>query len=248
MGSPHFAVPVLQQLKLNGHLISAVYTRPDKPAGRGREPLATPVKTAALSLGLPVVEAASFKNPEIIRQLADFQPQAIVVAAFGMILPQSVLDIAPLGCINLHPSLLPKYRGPAPVVSTLLAGDEFAGVSIMQLDAGMDSGPIIGQAKIAVLDSDDAITLTAKLFEIGARMVPEALASSSGGKLRSEPQNGELATFTREIAKEDGRIDWHNSAVEYLAPGAGLSTLASGLWLLARQADQDTAGPALKRR
>jgi methionyl-tRNA formyltransferase len=213
MGSPQFAIPVLRLLKLNGHDIAAVYTRPDKPAGRGREPAAPPLKTAALDLGLTVVQVGGFKAPDSVRQLADFMPQAIIVAAFGLILPQSVLDIAPFGCINVHPSLLPQYRGPSPVISALLAGDQFAGVSVMQLDAGMDSGPILARAQLAVSDNDDAVILTAKLFEIGARMVLETLAVVPSGKIRPEPQNGALATFTREIVKEDGRIDWQSSAI-----------------------------------
>jgi methionyl-tRNA formyltransferase len=214
MGSPQFAVPILQLLMLNGHDIAAVYTRPDKPAGRGREPAAPPIKTAALAMGLPVIQVGGFKSPETVQHLADFRPQAIIVAAFGLILPLPVLDIAQFGCINVHPSLLPKYRGPSPVVSTLLAGEEFAGVSVMQLDAGMDSGPILARSQIAILDSDDAVSLTSKLFEIGARMVLEVLAVVPGGKTRPEPQNGTLATITREITKEDGRISWQNSALD----------------------------------
>jgi methionyl-tRNA formyltransferase len=214
MGSPQFAVPVLELLKFNGHEIAAVYTRPDKPAGRGREPTAPPIKTAALSMGLRVVQAGGFKTPENLRQLADFRPQAIIVAAFGLILPQTVLDIAPYGCINIHPSLLPKFRGSSPVVAALLAGDQFAGVSVMQLDAGMDSGPILSRAQIGVADNDDAFTLTTKLFEIGARIVLEVLTVAAGGKIRPEPQNGDLATYTQEITKEDGRIDWQKSAIE----------------------------------
>jgi methionyl-tRNA formyltransferase len=214
LGSPQFTIPILHLLKMNGHDIAAVYTRPDKPAGRGREPMAPPIKPAAVALGLPVVQVGGFKTPEAVQQLADFKPQAVIVAAYGLILPQSVLDIAPLGCINIHPSLLPRFRGPSPVISTLLAGDEFAGVSVMRLDAGMDSGPVFARAQIAVLESDDAISLTAKLFEIGARMVLEVLAEVNSGKILPVPQNGALATITREITKEDGRIDWNRGALE----------------------------------
>ncbi len=214
MGSPQFAVPVLQVLVLNGHEIAVVYTRPDKPAGRGLEPAAPPIKAAAQALGLPVVQVGGFKSPEAVRQLAGFTPQAIVVAAFGIILPPVVLAIAPFGCINIHPSLLPRYRGPSPVIATLLAGDKFAGVSVMQLDEGMDSGPVLARAQIPVLDSDDALTLTPKLFEIGARMVLEALTTVEHGKIRPEPQNTALATITREVTKEDGRIDWRRSAAD----------------------------------
>ena len=199
MGTPQYTIPVLQLLKSDKHEITAVYTRPDKPSGRGREPAPPPVKAAALDL---------------VRRLADFQPQAIVVAAYGQILPQSVLDIAPFGCLNIHPSLLPRFRGPAPVVNTLLEGDNFAGVSVMRLDAGMDSGPVFARAQIPVLEADDAVTLTAKLFEIGARMVLEVLVGGLGQKRGPEAQDGTLATVTREIVKEDGRIDWQKSALQ----------------------------------
>jgi len=214
MGSPEFAVPVLQQLQDNGHEIAAVYTRTDKPAGRGREPTPPPIKSAALEMGLPVVQAPHFKTPEYLRQLADFQPRAIVVAAYGLILPQTVLDIAPLGGLNIHPSWLPLYRGASPVVSALLAGDAFAGVSVMQLDAGMDSGALLARASVAVRDEDDAQSLTVKLFAIGANLLLEALAGDLGAIKRAEPQNAAHATFTREIVKEDGRIDWRLSAAQ----------------------------------
>ncbi|HSW58517.1 MAG TPA: methionyl-tRNA formyltransferase, partial [Dehalococcoidales bacterium] len=214
MGSPQFAVPVLRFLHLSGHEIAAVYTRPDKPSGRGLETAAPPVKSAAQDLGLPVVQVGGFKSPEVVSQLAALKPQAIIVAAFGLILPKSVLEIAPLGCINIHPSLLPRYRGPSPVISTLLAGDKFAGVSVMQLDEGMDSGPVLARAQVTVMEEDDALTLTARLFEIGARMVLEALAEAEVGQLRPEPQDEALATFTRQINREDGRIDWSSSALE----------------------------------
>jgi methionyl-tRNA formyltransferase len=214
MGSPQFACPLLESLQLNRHEIVAVYTRPDKPAGRGREPAAPPVKTAALAMGLPVIQVPGFKDPQKVAELAALRPQAIVVAAFGLILPQSVLDITPLGCINLHPSLLPRYRGPSPVVSAILAGDDYAGVTVMKLDAGMDSGPVIARAQIPVLDSDDAPSLTAKLFEIGAGMLLEVLAAANNIDIAAEPQDPALATFTREITKEDGRIDWRRSALE----------------------------------
>jgi methionyl-tRNA formyltransferase len=212
MGSPHFVCPMLELLQRNGHEIAAVYTRPDKPAGRGREPAAPPVKASALAMGLTVLQVPGFKNPENVDQLAAFHPQAIVVAAYGSLLPQKVLDIAPLGCINVHPSLLPRYRGPSPVVSAMLAGDDYVGVSVMQLDAGMDSGPVIARAQIPVLDIDDAPSLTAKLFEIGARMVLEVLAVGKNSKIPLEFQDSGLAIITRETTKEDGCIDWSRSA------------------------------------
>ncbi len=214
MGSPEFAIPPLQSLIFNGHDIAAVYTRPDRPGGRGRMPLAPPVKKAALLWNLQVVQVPGFKSPEAVEQLTRFRPEAIIVAAFGQILPQAVLDIPCYGCINIHPSLLPKYRGPSPVVSSILAGDDFAGVSVMKLDAGMDSGPVFSRAQVPILAHDTAGSLTSRLFKIGGWMVLDVLANASVRTLFPEPQNAAEATYTREITKEDGRIDWNFAAVE----------------------------------
>jgi methionyl-tRNA formyltransferase len=214
MGSPEFAISPLNLLLLNGHHIAAVYTRPDKPAGRGRGPVAPPIKEAALSLNLPVIQVPSFKKPGAVEELARLKPEAIIVAAFGQILPPTVLDIPCYGCINIHPSLLPRYRGPSPVITTLLDGDEFAGVSVMRLDAGMDSGPVFSRSQIPVLSQDTASSLTAKLFEIGARMLLEVLAALPGGKLMPEPQNSAKVSTTREINKEDGQLDWKLPAMD----------------------------------
>ena len=156
----------------------------------------------------------NFKNPAAVEQLARFRPEAIVVAAFGQILPQAVLDIPCYGCINIHPSLLPKYRGASPAAAAILAGDEFAGVSVMRLDAGMDTGPIFSRAQIPILPQDTAGSLTAKLFQIGARMLLEVLADLPGGKWLPEPQNDAEASYTREITKEEGRIDWELPAID----------------------------------
>jgi methionyl-tRNA formyltransferase len=214
MASPEFAILPLQKLILNRYDVAAVYTRLDKPAGRGRAPVPPPIKNAALELNLTVVQVPGFKRPEAIEQLAQFKPDAIVVAAFGQILPQEVLDIPRFGCLNIHPSLLPKYRGPSPVISSILAGDEFAGVSVMLLDAGMDTGPVISQSQIPIMESDDNITLTGKLFQIGTGMLLEALAFLPLGKIHPQPQNQASASLSREIIKEDGKIDWKLSAPE----------------------------------
>jgi methionyl-tRNA formyltransferase len=214
MASPEFAVVPLQKLISNRHDIAAVYTRPDKPAGRGRTPVPPPIKEAALALNLTVVQSPSLKNSEALEQLAQFKPDAIVVAAFGQILPREVLDIPRCGCLNIHPSLLPKYRGPSPVISAILNGDEFAGVSVMRLDAGMDTGPVFSQSQIPILDSDDNINLTGKLFQIGADMLLEVLAFLPLGKTKPEPQNQAAVSISREIVKEDGKIDWNLSALE----------------------------------
>jgi methionyl-tRNA formyltransferase len=208
MGSPEFAVQVLELLILNGHQIAGVYTRPDQPAGRRRELQATPVKKAALVYQVPVFQPPGFKALGAVESLKGLHPEVIVVAAFGLFLPQSVLELPRHGCLNIHPSLLPKYRGSSPVISTILAGDDFAGVSVMQLDAGMDSGPIFSRAQIPVLTQDSADSLTDKLFRIGAAMLLEVLAALPGGRLVPEPQEESQATFTREVRKEDGQINW----------------------------------------
>ncbi len=214
MGSPELAVIPLQALILNGHVIIAVYTRPDKPAGRGREPLATPVKKAALELNLPVVQAASLKNPQAAEQLAGLKPDAVVVAAYGQILPQAVLDIPRFGCINIHPSLLPKYRGASPVQAAILSGDDFAGVSVMRLDAGWDTGPIFCRAQIPILSQDTTASLSPRLFQAGSSMLLEVLASLPAGKRTAAPQNEAEASYFPEITKEEGRVDWRLPAVD----------------------------------
>jgi methionyl-tRNA formyltransferase len=214
IGSPEFAVVPLQFLVLSGHKVAAVYTRPDKPAGRGRSPKPTPIKEASLSWNLPVIQVPSFKHPGPVDQLAEFKPEAIVVAAFGQILPPAVLEIPCYGCLNIHPSLLPKYRGASPVAAAILAGDEFAGVSVMRLDEGMDTGPIFSRAKIPILPQDTASSLTFKLFQIGARMLLQVLADLPGGKWLPEPQNEADASYTREITKEEGQIDWRLPAID----------------------------------
>jgi methionyl-tRNA formyltransferase len=214
MGSPEYAVAPLRQLLRDGHEIAAVYTRPDKPAGRGLEPLAPPLKKAALDFNLRVVQVPGFKQPEAVVQLAGLQPQAIVVAAFGQILPQAVLDIPEHGCLNIHPSLLPKYRGASPVPAAILAGDDYAGVSVMRLDAGMDTGPVFSRAQIPILPWDTAGSLTGKLFQIGSYMLTSIVADLLRGKRQPLAQNEAEATYTREISREEGRIDWTLSAQE----------------------------------
>lgn len=214
MGSPEFALYPFYQLLANGHEIAAVYTRQDKSAGRGLAPAETPVKKAALALNLNIVQEPTLKNPQAVQKLAAFQPEAIVVAAFGQLVPQPVLDLPLYGCLNIHPSLLPLYRGASPVPAAILAGDEFAGVSLMRLDAGWDTGPIFGRAQIPILPLDTAGSLTAKLFRIGAQMLLEVLAALPAGRLKPRPQDATRGSYSPEIAREQGRIDWRHSAVE----------------------------------
>ena len=214
MGSPEFAVPPLGHLILSQYHIVAVYTQPDKPAGRGRSQVPTPVKRAAITWKLPVMQPASLKEPEVVAQLADFHPDVIVVAAFGQILPQSVLDLPRYGCINIHPSLLPRFRGASPVASAILAGDEFTGVSLMLLDKGVDTGPILDRAQISISAKDTTGSLTAKLSLLAARLLPEVLSRWARGELTPQPQNEDEVVYSAPISKEESEIDWHLPAAD----------------------------------
>ena len=214
MGTPRFAVPPLRHLVIEGYPVVAVYTRPDRPAGRGRSPLPPPVKVAALEGGLPVFQPTSLKEPAVVDQIADLQPDFIVVAAYGQILPPAVLEIPRLGGINIHPSLLPRYRGASPVPAAILAGDDFTGVSIMLMDAGLDTGPLLAQAQLSLSPADTAGSLTEKLSRLAARLLPEILTRRARGEIIPRPQDEAKATFTRPIVKEEGELDWSRPALE----------------------------------
>ncbi len=214
MGTPEFAVPPLEHLLLNQYQVVAVYTQPDRAAGRGRSLISSPVKRVAVDQGLPVMQPTSFKKEEAVAQLASFQPDVTVVAAFGQILPQSVLDIPAYRCINLHPSLLPKFRGASPVATAILAGDEFTGVSIMLMDAGLDTGPVLVQAQVPISARDTTGSLTAKLSLIAAQLLMEVLPRWVGGELTPRPQDEAEATYCGTITKEQGEIDWHLPAID----------------------------------
>ena len=213
MGTPAYVVPVLDALVEAGWAVSGVYTQPERPAGRGRVIEAPPVKEYALRRGLPVFQPTSWRSQEALQQLASQQPQAIVVAGYGRLLPAEVLRLAPGGCVNVHPSLLPQYRGPSPVVTALLEGDMTTGVTLILLDEGMDTGPILVQRSVPVEDHDTGGSLTRRLFEVGARLVVETLPAWLEGKVQPLPQGHSLATITRRMTKEDGQVDWDQPAV-----------------------------------
>ena len=184
MGTPVFVVPVLEALVQDSNIeITGVYTPPDRRQGRGRSSQMTPVKAYALEQGLPVFQPASLRREEVQQEMASLRPEVIVVAAYGKILPSAVLNLPSSGCLNLHPSRLPKYRGPSPVITTILEGDETTGVTLMLLDEGMDTGPIIAQREQAVGPEDTAETLTAALFQLGATLLSEQLAPWMAGEL-----------------------------------------------------------------
>lgn len=213
MGTPTFAVTSVEALLRAGHEIAAVYTQPDRPAGRGQGVQTSPVKRAALAAGLPVRQPRSLRPAEETTALAALQPQAIVVAAYGLLLPQAVLDIPPLGCLNVHPSLLPRYRGASPIVGPVLAGDAETGVTVMLLDAGMDTGPVLAQQREPVQPTDTAGTLGIRLAQLGARMLVEVLPRWAAGELSPVPQDNAQATYTQRLRKEDGDLDFREPAV-----------------------------------
>lgn len=212
MGTPEFAIPSLDRLNAEGHEIAAVYTQPDRPAGRSGQPIPSPVKRAAVRHGLPVLQPRSLRRPEEVERLRGLAPDVIALAAYGLILPQSVLDIPRLGGLNVHPSLLPRHRGPSPVVGALLAGDRETGVSIMLMDAGMDTGPVLVQVRTPIAPEDTAGTLTERLARTGADLLAGTIPGWASGSLTPQPQDGALATYTTMLRKEDGLLDWSQPA------------------------------------
>ena len=213
MGSPEFAVSPLEHLAANGYEVIAVYTQPDRPAGRGRPIALSSVKQAAIRLGLNVVQPEKLKSPEEIERLVGLKPDVIVVAAFGQILPEAVLEIPPYGCINIHPSLLPRHRGASPIVAAILSGDEFTGVSIMKMEEGLDTGPVITRAQIPVTGQDTAGSLAEKLSLISANLIQDVLIHWVRGELKPQPQNESEATYSSPIDKKNGEINWQQPAI-----------------------------------
>ena len=214
MGTPDFSVPSLESLARGEHEVVAVYTQPDRPAGRGRSLVPSPVKKAAMDLGLEVLQPPSLRQPEEVQRLADLRPDVIVVAAFGQLLRQPVLDIPPYDCLNIHPSLLPRHRGASPVAAAILAGDDVTGVSIMLMDRGMDTGPLLAQQQVPIMPRDTTGSLTDSLAQIGARLLMVSLPLWLAGKLEPQPQDNALDTYSEQIGKESGLIDWRCPAVE----------------------------------
>ena len=208
MGTPEIAVPVLEALLDAGHEVLGIYTRPDRPAGRGRRRTASPVKEHALERGLPVFQPASLRTDAAQRELAALSPDVIVVAAYGLFLPSAVLSLPPHGCLNVHPSLLPRYRGPSPVAAAILGGDAATGVTLIRLDEGMDSGPIVARRETSIGPDENAEELTSRLFRLGADVLVEVLPDWAAGRVQAVPQDESLATTTRLLSREDGEIDW----------------------------------------
>jgi methionyl-tRNA formyltransferase len=212
-GTPEFAVPALSALIEGRHDVVAVYTQPDRPAGRGRKTLPSPVKQRALEAGLPVLQPLSLKDAATQAELAGWDADLLVVAAYGLILPQAVLDIPRHGCVNIHASLLPRWRGAAPVQRALLAGDTRTGISIMRMEAGLDTGPVYGFSAIDIDAADTAGSLTARLAALGAEALLAALPGILDDSAVPTPQDA-AATYARKITKDEALIDWGRPAVE----------------------------------
>ena len=223
MGTPEFAVPSLLAIVDAGYDVVAVVTQPDKPSGRGLSQRACAVKVAAAGRGLRHMEPKSLKDPLVIGELKAMSPDFIVVVAYGKILPQAVLDIPAKGCVNLHASLLPRYRGASPINRAIINGDSVTGVCTMLLDAGMDTGPVFLCEETAIPDDENAAMLTDRLAAIGPPLLIKTLGLISGGKILPKPQDDALATYAPPLKKEDGLIDWSMSA-------RGISNLLRGVY------------------
>lgn len=213
-GTPEFAAVALRGLFDSPHQVCAVYTQPDRPAGRGRKLAASPVKALALEHNIPVHQPATLKDSEQQRVLAAFQPEVLVVAAYGLILPQAVLDIPRLGCLNIHASLLPRWRGAAPIQRALLAGDTETGITIMQMDAGLDTGTMLATARCPISADDTSQTLHDRLAQLGARTLLDTLRELAAGGITGQAQDSAQACYAAKITKQEARIDWTRPAVE----------------------------------
>jgi len=213
-GTPDFSVPSLQALLDSSHSVVAVYTQPDRPAGRGRKRAASPVKQLAMQHGIPVCQPDSLKPEATQQQLAEWQPELMVVVAYGLLLPPAVLAIPRLGCVNVHASLLPRWRGAAPIQRAILAGETETGVCLMQMDAGLDTGPVLACSSCAITADDTGSRLHDKLSLQGARLLSQNLAALENGSLKPSLQDGALASYAGKLQKSEARIDWNASATD----------------------------------
>jgi methionyl-tRNA formyltransferase len=229
MGTPDFAVPTLTEILGQGHEIVAAYTQPPRPAGRGMAERRSPVHEAAGRFGIPVFTPRSLKTPEEAERFAALEPDAAVVVAYGQILPQSILDASPNGCLNLHASLLPRWRGAAPISRAIMAGDAETGVMVMRMEAGLDTGPVAMVERLAIGPDMTAGELSDRLSRLGADLMVRALAALSRGVLRLTPQDAAGVTYAKKIDKTETRIDWSKSATEVHNHIRGLSP-EPGAW------------------
>ena len=213
-GTPEFAATALQAVLAAGHDVPLVLTQPDRPAGRGMAMQASAVKQLALKQGMPLYQPSSLKSGELRQPILEAKPDLMVVAAYGLILPQAALDIPRLGCVNIHASLLPRWRGAAPIQRAILAGDSETGVTIMRMEAGLDTGPMLLRESLAIAEGDTAATLHDKLAELGARLIVEALPRLERGELAGEIQPSDGVSYAPKLEKAEAALDWRRPAVE----------------------------------
>jgi len=222
MGTPDFAVPSLRALIAEGYPIAAVVTQPDRPKGRKRVLTAPPVKIEAQALGIPVLQPEKLRHASAIEELAGFAPDLIVTAAYGQILPKAVLALPKFGCINVHGSLLPKYRGAAPIQYAIMNGEQETGVTIMYMEEGLDTGDMISTVRIPITEADDAGTLFDKLSREGAELLRRTIPQIYAGTIKAVPQQDEEATYARMLTRAHEYIDWSKSAKDIFNQVRGL--------------------------
>jgi methionyl-tRNA formyltransferase len=213
-GTPEFSVPALEALCEAGHRIVAVYTQPDRPAGRGQKLRLSAVKECAVRRGLHIEQPTTLRGAQAAAHLASFRPDVMVVVAYGLILPEAILDIPRLGCVNIHASLLPRWRGAAPIQRALLAGDTETGVTIMRMDAGLDTGPVLSMHPTTISARDNAAVLHDKLAALGAHALCDTLKKYSVGELQPRPQPALGVTYAHKISKDEALIDWRRPATQ----------------------------------
>ncbi|CAE6926312.1 methionyl-tRNA formyltransferase [Vibrio alginolyticus] len=211
-GTPDFAARHLAALLSSEHEVIAVYTQPDRPAGRGKKLTASPVKNIALEHDIPVYQPENFKSDEAKQELADLNADIMVVVAYGLLLPQAVLDTPKLGCINVHGSILPRWRGAAPIQRSIWAGDAETGVTIMQMDIGLDTGDMLKIATLPIEATDTSASMYEKLAELGPQALIDCLADIATGKANPVKQDDDLANYAKKLSKEEARIDWNDDA------------------------------------
>lgn len=257
MGTPDFAVPTLQSLAEGGAQIVGVYTQPDRPSGRGKKTTKSPVKLLAERLVLPVYQPETLSADDARSELEALRPDAIIVAAYGLILPNWSLTLPAHGALNVHPSLLPRHRGPAPVANAILEGDEETGVTVMLVEPDVDSGPILRTVKMLIDPSETTGRLTDRLAKIGGHLLVETLRDWICGLINPRPQDHSLATFSRKATKADGKVDWSLSAAEIVRrirayhpwPGSFTTWLGLRLKIIeAAPAGDETGKPGLVSR
>ena len=229
-GTAAFAAPTLSRLVEAGHEIPLVVTQPDRPAGRGLKLLESRIKRQAREAGLPIYQPERIREPEPVRRITELSPDALVVVAYGQIVPRSLLDAPRFGALNLHASLLPRHRGPAPIAWAILAGDLETGVTVMQMDAGVDTGPILAQERVPIGPEETTPVLEGKLSEIGARLLVRTLEQLERGEVKPVPQPSEEATHARRLQSEDGNLSPDMPAIEIDRRVRAL-TPAPGCWI-----------------